>query len=123
MALCKQCGIRQAGAMSDVCSKCVGQIAPRVPDTSHSSGSAFSSEGHATATLGTVLIVLSIVSTYVCIMAFGRVPVGLYSTRPAWNTTVVMTYVAAGLNGVLMGFVVNKVGSVLKHLEHLQRRQ
>lgn len=123
MATCKNCGLRQARAMSDFCNECVGLMAPRVPDTSQNPGSAFSTEGNATATLGTVLIVLSIVSTYVCIMAFGRVPAGLYSTRESWNSTLVMAYIAAGLNGVLIGFVVNKVGSVLKHLEQLQRRQ
>lgn len=76
-------------------------------------------------TLGRVLIWLSIVSSIVCVSVYGRarVPGGLYGSEIVWSSTLVMAFIAAGLNGVLFGFLLSKVGSVLKHLEQLRRAQ
>jgi hypothetical protein len=103
----------------------VSEKATRGTRTGQQAVSALSTEGSATGTLGTVLIVLSIVSTCICVMAFGRIriPSGLYGTQTVWSSTLVMAYVAAGLNGVLLGFVLQKVGSILRHLEQLRRAQ
>lgn len=77
------------------------------------------SEGSTASLIGDMIIVLSAISAVVCIMAFGRVevPNGLYSTQTQWSPLLVSVYIAAGLNGMFFGYLLSKVGSVLKHLE------
>ena len=125
MAMCTQCGLRKAAVTSGFCSECVSEMAARGTRTGQQAVSALLTEGSATGTLGTVLIVLSIVSTCFCMMTYGRIqiPDGLYGTQTVWSSTLVMAYVAAGLNGVLLGFLLQKVGSILRHLEALRRAQ
>lgn len=92
-----------------------GVTAAALPQTAQSEGSNAS-------TIGEIIIVLSAISAIVCIMAFGRVevPNGLYSTKTQWSLLLVSVYVAGGLNGMFFGYLLAKVGSVLKHLEKAQ---
>lgn len=128
MAICKSCGVEQAGLMSDLCSKCieappkpVTRALPQAAETS-AGDDALTTEGDYTSLIGQAIIWLSIVAAAICIFLFGQyeVPDGLYRTKKVWNTTLIGFYVASGLNGVFFGFLLSKLGSVLKHLERLK---
>lgn len=128
MAICKSCGVEQAGFMSDLCSKCI-EAPPRpvTPAQSHATEAtagdgALTTEGDYAALIGQAIIWLSIVGAAICIFLFGQyeLPDGPYSTKKVWNATLIGFYVASGLNGVFFGFLLSKIGSVLKHLERLR---
>lgn len=127
MAICKSCGVEQTGFMSDLCSKCIEaspKVAARAPaqaaETLARDGEL--TEGDYTSIIGQGIIWLSIVSAAICAFVFGQVevPDGLYSTKKVWNATLVGLYVAPGLNGVFFGFLLSKIGSVLKRLDSLK---
>lgn len=124
MAICKSCGVEQAGFMSDLCSKCID--APPKPAThathAPAGDGALTTEGDYAALIGQAIIWLSIVGAAICIFLFGQyeLPDGPYSTKKVWNTTLIGFYVASGLNGVFFGFLLSKIGSVLKHLERFK---
>ena len=128
MAICKSCGVEQAGFMSDLCGKCieappkpVTHVHAQVADVPAGDG-ALTTEGDYAALIGQAIIWLSIVGAAICIFLFGQyeLPDGPYSTKKVWNTTLIGFYVASGLNGVFFGFLLSKIGSVLKHLEGLK---
>lgn len=129
MAICKACGVKQARAMSDLCSDCMQAHQPLRKDglASASEASDPLSEGSMTSAIGTAIIWVSIAATIACIFIFGRVEIsnldGLYGSQTVWSSTLVASFVAAGLNGVFFGFLLNKVGSVLSHLEQLLRNK
>ena len=77
------------------------------------------SEGNFVSMVGTVIIVASVIAASVCILVFGRVqvPYGPYESRTEWSSTLVACFAAAGINGAFFGFLLDKVGSVLCHLE------
>ena len=127
MAMCTQCCLRPARAMLDVCEQCASEVSPAASGsvTAQDMASAFSWEADITVMLGKVLIWLSIMSSVICAFVYGRVrvPDGLYGADTVWSSTLVMVFIAAGLNGVLFGFLLQKVGSILRHLEMLRRDQ
>ena len=114
--------------MSDLCGKCIE--APPKPVThaqaqateAPAGDGALTTEGDYAALIGQAIIWLSIVGAAICIFLFGQyeLPDGPYSTKKVWNTTLIGFYVASGLNGVFFGFLLSKIGSVLKHLEWLR---
>lgn len=127
MAICKSCGVEQAGFMSDLCGKCIEappKPATRAPAQAAETlaGDGALTEGDYTSMIGQGIIWLSIASAAICAFLFGQVeiPDGLYSTKKVWNTTLVGLYVASGLNGVFFGFLLSKIGSVLKRLDGLK---
>ena len=76
-------------------------------------------EGEFASSIGNTLIWLSLISATICIFAFGRIEVSdLYgSTKTAWSPFIVVAIIAGGLNGVFFGYLLAKVGSVLRKLE------
>lgn len=128
MAICKSCGVEQAGFMSDLCGKCIEAppkpVTPAQAQATEASAGdgALTTEGDYAALIGQAIIWLSIVGAAICIFLFGQyeLPDGPYSTKKVWNTTLIGFYVASGLNGVFFGFLLSKIGSVLKHLERLK---
>ena len=110
--------------MSDLCGKCISS-----PPSASTGGDAVRpsaenplSEGDYTSMIGKAVMWLSIAAAAICIFALGRieVPDGMYDTKIVWSTTLVASFVAAGLNGVFFGFLLDKVGSVLRHLEKIR---
>lgn len=83
-----------------------------------------SSEGDVAKIIGTLIIYLSIISAAICIFAFGKIEIqdSLYSTRTVWSPTLIGIFVAGGINGAFFGYLLSKVGSVLKHLEAIRVR-
>lgn len=73
------------------------------------------SEGHMAKAIGTAIFWASLVSAGFCVFFLGRTPDG-----EGWNLLFVSIYLASGLNGAFFGYLLSKVGSVLKHLEALQ---
>ena len=126
MAICKSCGVEQAGFMSDLCGKCIEAppkpVTPAQAAEAPAGNGALTTEGDYAALIGQAIIWLSIVGAAICIFLFGQyeLPDGPYSTKKVWNTTLIGFYVASGLNGVFFGFLLSKIGSVLKHLERLK---
>lgn len=129
MAICKVCGARQAGVMSDLCSSCIENHEPLRRDglASASQASDPLSEGSMTSAIGTAIIWVSIAGAIACIFTLGRVEIpnvdGLYGSQTVWSSTLVASFVAAGLNGVFFGFLLNKLGSVLRHLEDIRGKK
>ncbi len=126
MAICKSCDVEQAGFMSDLCGKCIEAppkpVTPAQATEATAGDGALTTEGDYAALIGQAIIWLSIVGAAICIFLFGQyeLPDGPYSTKKVWNTTLIGFYVASGLNGVFFGFLLSKIGSVLKHLERLK---
>ncbi len=126
MAICKACGVEQAGFMSDICGKCISSSPSASTGDEVQSAAAASesslSEGDYTSMIGKAVMWLSIAAAAICIFALGRidVPDGIYDTKTVWSTTLVASFVAAGLNGVFFGFLLDKVGSALRHLEKIR---
>lgn len=87
-----------------------------------------SNEGSFVNVLGWCLIILSVVAAGFCILQFGKVEVqvdyglGQSYTKDEWSPTLVITFMAAGLNGVFFGYLLAKMGSVLTHLEALRAK-
>jgi len=81
-----------------------------------------SSEGDTASFIGNAIIWLSLISAVICIFALGRTEVsnGFYNTTQ-WNSLLITMFIAGGLNGVLFGYLLAKVGSVLKRLERAQK--
>jgi hypothetical protein len=67
-------------------------------------------------------MVLSFIGAAICVFSFGRieVPSGMYSTETQWSPLLVSVYIAGGLNGMFFGYLLSKVGSVLRRLEKMQ---
>ena len=128
MAICKSCGVEQAGFMSDLCGKCLGTQSSAAPASNAAQAAAVVenplSEGDYTSMIGQALIWLSLASAVICVFAFGRVEipsVSEYSSpEKVWNASTVIACITVGLNGAFFGFLLSKVGSVLKHLEKLR---
>lgn len=77
------------------------------------------SEGISASVIGNAIIWLSLIGATICVFAFGRVevPDGLYGTTTRWNSVLITIVIASGLNGIFLGYLLAKVGSVLKKLE------
>lgn len=73
------------------------------------------SEGQMAKAIGTAILWASLVSAAACVFFLGRGPEG-----EGWNLLFVSIYLASGLNGAFFGYLLSKVGSVLKRLEALQ---
>lgn len=125
MGICKACGVRQAGLMSDLCSNCMDAQQPVRKDGLSSASAAADplSEGGMTSAIGKAIIWVSIAAAITCIFTLGRVEIpntdGLYGSHTIWSSTLVASFVAAGLNGVFFGFLLDKIGSVLARLEKI----
>ena len=91
------------------------------PDTPvpASTAATHSSEGDTASFIGNAIIWLSLVGAAICVFAFGRieVPTGLYGTETRWNSLLITIFITGGLNGAFFGYLLAKVGSVLKKLE------
>lgn len=91
------------------------------PDTpvAASPATSGSSEGDTASFIGNAIMWLSLISAAICVFALGRVevPDGLYSTATRWNSLLITIFIASGLNGAFFGYLLAKVGSVLKRLE------
>jgi len=77
-------------------------------------------EGDYASVIGNSVIWFSLISAAVCVFAFGRVEMpGRYgiTTENHWNIILVSIYMGAGLNGAFFGYLLAKVGSILKRLE------
>ncbi len=71
------------------------------------------SEGVIASNIGNGIIWLSLISAALCVFFLAR-------TGPEgkdWNGLLVSIYVASGLNGAFFGYLLAKVGSVLRRLE------
>lgn len=81
-----------------------------------------SSEGSVASAIGDAIMVLSFIGAAICVFSFGRieVPSGMYSTETQWSPLLVSVYIAGGLNGMFFGYLLSKVGSVLRRLEKMQ---
>lgn len=129
MAICKTCGIEQAGFMSELCGKCLAALPPggSMPKVAQPAAGLATespmSEGDYTSIIGKAIIWLSIAASGICLFVFGRVqvPAGLYGTETVWSTALVMSVIAAGIDGIFFGFLLTKVGSVLRHLEQQRK--
>src|SRR5690554_4794143 len=75
-------------------------------------------EGMRAKTIGIIVIVFSIVSTAICVVAFGqiKVPNSLYGSHTVWSVSLIVVYITSGIGGVLFGYLITKVGSVLVYL-------
>ena len=73
------------------------------------------SESHTATVIGNAVLWGSLASAAACVFFLGRGPEG-----EGWNGLLVSIYLASGLNGAFFGYLLSKVGSVLKHLEALQ---
>jgi hypothetical protein len=125
MATCQMCGGKTRGLLTEICEACAALrksdalVASTTPEpalvASHS-------EGSTAKLVGNVVIWLSLASSVVCILVFGRVsvPDGSYATKEVWSWLLVTAFVAAGANGVFFGYLLSKVGSVLLRLEQLR---
>lgn len=68
--------------------------------------------------IGGLIILLSIASTIIFIIAFGKVPT-MYGYDD-WSFFNIVVGVAMGLNGCFFGYLLQKIGSVLKYHENKQ---
>jgi hypothetical protein len=71
--------------------------------------------------IGNAVIWLNLLSAIACIVAFGRVtvPDSLYGSTQQWSPTLVVFIAAAGLNGMFFGYMLSKIGSILRRLEDI----
>ncbi len=129
MAICKSCGMEQAGLMSDLCGKCMDTPNNSVASASASPTSTVApewvpSEGEYTSMIGQAIIWLSLAGAVICILMFGKIEVaqGLYSTKTIWSSSLITAYAVAGVNGAFFGFLLSKVGSVLVRLDQLKNK-
>lgn len=126
MAICKSCGVEQARFMSDLCGKCMEAppkpVAPAQAVEVTAGDGAPTTEGDYATFIGQAIIWLSIAGAAICILLFGQYefPDGPYNTKKVWNIPLIGQYVVFGLIGVFFGFLLSKIGSVLKHLERLK---
>ena len=132
MSTCITCGSAKAAFLSNECNPCMDlRVKRKMPSQVPSGGQEEAvrtaaqapSEGSTASNIGNALIWLSLVAAVVCIFVYGRVeiPDGIYNTREVWSPLIVLACIASGLNGAFFGYLLSKVGSVLRHLENLQR--
>lgn len=69
--------------------------------------------------IGWVLIVLGLISGVMFIMIFGRVevPRTYYGTETVWSGVMVFTGIGIILNGFLVGYIFQKIASLLRYQE------
>ncbi|MBD0242095.1 hypothetical protein IAF68_19080 [Acinetobacter baumannii] len=70
--------------------------------------------------IGWGLIVLGIISEFIFILVFGRVevPRTYYGTETVWSGIMVITGIGIILNGFLVGYLFQKVASILRYHEN-----
>ena len=69
--------------------------------------------------LGWGIIVLGIISGFIFILVFGRVevPRTYYGTETVWSGIMVITGIGIIFNGFLVGYLFQKVASILRYHE------
>ena len=86
------------------------------PSMDYSKPLPMASEGTIARNVGNALIFGSLIGALVCVLMLARTgPDGA-----GWNGLLVSIYVASGINGAFFGYLLAKVGSVLKRLEAMQ---
>ncbi|XOV78140.1 MAG: hypothetical protein ACFHVJ_14475 [Aestuariibacter sp.] len=133
MTLCITCNEREAAFLSKECQVCMdirfkkniessnatvsvkqneSEISS-VPDTPNSD------EGKATENLGWIIVWLSVISCIILVFTFGKIETGY--GKEVWVPGTVILYVGMGINGVLFGYLLAKVGKILSHVSFLTK--
>lgn len=70
--------------------------------------------------IGWALVVIGLISGLIFIFAFGRVevPNSYYGTDKAWSGVMIMTGIGIMFNGFLVGYLFQKVASILRYHEN-----
>lgn len=77
--------------------------------------------------VGNIILIFSIVVGVIYIFAFGKVETVRYSEYAgvlkytAWSFAQIVMGVAIALNGLLWWYIFQKIGSILRHLEKLNK--
>lgn len=139
MAICITCGENKTAFLSKECNPCmdkrfhkslkkneteiVPQSNPKLDNSIQTTASHFeiTTEGGTVTVIGNVIIWLSFTSSIISIFIFGKVENDTgYIVTSKWLVGIVVYCILAGLNGVLFGYLLSKVGKILSHLEALR---
>lgn len=76
-------------------------------------------ESEACTIIGWGIIVIGFLAGLIFILAFGRVeiPSAYYGSRQVWSGTMISIGVGIMLNGFLLGYLFQKIGSILRYHE------
>lgn len=88
-----------------------------------------SGNGHFVNTMGWVIVWFSVIAAFLCIVLFGKVDIaeastwGRSSVISTWSPTLIAIYAGSGFSGIILGYLIAKVGNILTHLEILRINQ
>ncbi|WP_224964156.1 hypothetical protein [Acinetobacter guillouiae] len=74
--------------------------------------------------VGWAIVVLGIIAGFIIIVAFGRVEIPVtiagdfYGTKKEWSGAMIMTGIAVMLNGFIVGYLFQKIASILRYHEN-----
>lgn len=71
-------------------------------------------------TIGWVVMAVGVISGILIILFLGRVEVasGYYGSAKVWSIPMIITGIGAMLNGFLVGYLFQKIGSLLRYHEN-----
>lgn len=72
--------------------------------------------------VGYGIMLLSLVLAGIGIGFFSKVPSQSYSYVEVWSAVSIFYFVGAGISGIIFGYVITKIGSILAHLEKLSAK-
>lgn len=109
----------------------IGELLPKPKENANTKTSTAvkidHSESGMVAIVGNMVIVLSIICAIAGIFFLGKTEVdaGIYysDTRTEWSLAVIFACIATGISGCVFGYLIKKLGSVLRHLEVLNSQK
>lgn len=73
--------------------------------------------------VGLAIMAIGLVTGLILILVFGRIEVvSTYRVEKIWSTPIIITGVGAILNGLILGYLFQKIGSILSHLENIKSK-
>lgn len=85
------------------------------------------SESDSCGMVGNIILICSIVLGVIYIFAFGRIETSHYSEYAgvvkdtAWSFSQIIIGISIGLSGLVWWYIFQKIGSILRHLEKLNK--
>lgn len=65
--------------------------------------------------IGGLVMLISVIAGIAFILAFGKVPRSYYGEE--WSVIMILTGIGIGLQGVFFGYLLQKIGSILRYHE------